>query len=362
MVPTSELPAPGAKRQSLSQHVLDDTLTGLQEVSDLLQESLAELQSNKASSDESKMCNETQHKSSETKSQVVRKVSKEQAVPVPPPRSSSSRHNSPMQSPARPRRRSDVGAPPVRKLSRDMTPPTNVRKSPSPSVRVPSASPRQRRRRKSSSGRNKSPVTAVQSKADHNSHTPYFKSSIADKMSDYEDIWIDTLPKHQQKTQLAKYKFLTEASIEQNDSVSLLDRERSITPAESENNFKAYLAQKLLEDKNPSAVIKEETATMQVNSSTSSTATSSCSKISSLGSSGGSPMLTSQRSANAASSPMQPLRKISCMGVSGEVGSPKSSVFKLSSPSPVSKRSSSFSSTTHSSNSSSSSRDRKGES
>ena len=56
------------------------------------------------------------------------------------------------------------------------------------------------------------------------SDAPFFFSSAADKMSDYEDIWNDTLP----------------ASGSDNNSF-----ERSLTPAESENQFKAYLASKL---------------------------------------------------------------------------------------------------------------------
>ena len=53
----------------------------------------------------------------------------------------------------------------------------------------------------------------------------YCRSSILDKMSDYEDIWNDTLPASKD---------------------SLPRPDRSMTPAESENQFKAYLASKLL--------------------------------------------------------------------------------------------------------------------
>ena len=82
---------------------------------------------------------------------------------------------------------------------------------------------------------------------------------MADKMSDYEDIWLDTLPKHQAKVQMAKYKFLQNQPIQQQQgsvgqTAALVDercvvgqgtispvvseRERSITPAESESHFK----------------------------------------------------------------------------------------------------------------------------
>ena len=53
----------------------------------------------------------------------------------------------------------------------------------------------------------------------------YCRSSILDKMSDYEDIWNDTLPASKN---------------------SMPRPDRSITPAESEHQFKAYLASKLL--------------------------------------------------------------------------------------------------------------------
>ena len=82
---------------------------------------------------------------------------------------------------------------------------------------------------------------------------------MADKMSDYEDIWLDTLPKHQAKVQMAKYKFLqsqeSESGVGQKSvdpaagvvgqngfpsaiSPAVSERERSLTPAESESNFK----------------------------------------------------------------------------------------------------------------------------
>ena len=76
-------------------------------------------------------------------------------------------------------------------------------------------------------------------------------------MSDYEDIWLDTLPKHQAKVQMAKYKFLQsqqqnvgltgvgQAVVGQNSiSPPMSERERSITPAESENNFKVKIKTK----------------------------------------------------------------------------------------------------------------------
>ena len=66
----------------------------------------------------------------------------------------------------------------------------------------------------------------------------YCRSSILDKMSDYEDIWNDTLP----------------------TSKSSLPRpDRSMTPAESEHQFKAYIASKLLSSPSNSPSINNAT-------------------------------------------------------------------------------------------------------
>ena len=160
----------------LTNTALDDTLSGLQEVSDLLSESLLEFQKSRG------------------------KKVPGSVPPIPPPRTSasSSRHASPS------RRKKSL----VKKLCVDEIQ-QKTRKSPSPKPESSSNN--------NNLGSNSSNNNIGNSNSSNNS---YYRSSIADKISDYEDIWPDsnTLPK---------------ASA------------RPITPAESETQFKAYLHQKL---------------------------------------------------------------------------------------------------------------------
>ncbi len=217
-------PAPSSSKQEprqCSNNALDDSLLGLQEVSDLLEESLVEIQSSR---------------------------SKRVPPPTPPPRSAS--HASPIQSPSiKPRRRrfsSQDKHHVERKVEEDddgeITFQARLSQAGVQQQKVSALSSPVRQRRKKSSpaainflndvtrtsfSKEDSKKNRVKSGSDVDKEDvvlirppPYYKSNIADKMSDYEDIW-------------------------QHDSSLHRRHSRPITPAESEIKFKEYLANKL---------------------------------------------------------------------------------------------------------------------
>lgn len=200
---------------------LDDTLMDLEEVSNLLDASLNELRTTSGQFEGRKMS----------------------APPAPPPRSA-------RESPAIRRRRSINSSADINERPRD---PASFKK-------VCSVSPNPRRKF--------SGATAIEDKFKRHHHH-YFRSSVADKMSDYEDIW------HEREE----------------------PQRRSITPAESEQKFKKYLATKLSKDEQTeredvsspfsrtsslSSSMKTSTSKSTSSSKTSSSMTSNCNRINSV--------------------------------------------------------------------------------
>jgi len=169
-------------------NALDDSLLGLQQVSDLLAESLKEIQE------------------------------QQEHQPTPPPRRPSFKGVSPKLERER-RGSSEDGQ---RKVSRTAI----VVASPN----SPSRQSHPRRKMSSPAG------FAGRGGAGRG----YYKSSIADKMSDYEDIWHDHTTMHAKADKESQSKEEWEGKGQEG--------ERSLTPVESEGKLKAYLNFKLTED------------------------------------------------------------------------------------------------------------------